>query len=70
METKSDEILFEIRNIKSGDNKGTIRGDKLYLVVSTDVRRHRLISISYINPWRCHGRGREFESRRPRHFFL
>jgi len=51
METKSDEILFEIRNIKSGDNKGTIRGDKWYLVVSTDVRRHRLISISYINQW-------------------
>jgi hypothetical protein len=20
--------------------------------------------------WNCHGRGREFESRRPRHFFL
>ncbi|PYU86006.1 MAG: hypothetical protein DMG51_07180 [Acidobacteria bacterium] len=33
-------------------------------VVSKDVRRHRLISISYISQWRCHGRGRELESRR------
>jgi hypothetical protein len=54
---------------KSGYNKGTIRGDKRYLVVSKDVRRHRLISISYISHGRCHGRGREFESRRPRHIF-
>jgi hypothetical protein len=29
----------------------------------------RLISISYISQRRSHGRGREFESRRPRHFF-
>jgi len=49
---------------KSGYNKGTIRSDIRYLVVSKDVRRHRLISIDY-----CHGRGREFESRRPRHSF-
>lgn len=39
---------------QSGYNKGTIRGDKRYLVVSKDVRRHRLISISYINQQRCH----------------
>ncbi len=52
---------------KSGYNKGTIRSDIRYLVVSKDVRRHRLISISYVSQWRCHGRGREFESRRPRH---
>jgi hypothetical protein len=44
---------------KSGYNKGTIRSDLRYLVVSKDVRRHRF----------CHGRGREFESRRPRHSF-
>ena len=43
---------------KSRYNKGTIRSDIRYLVVSKDVRRHR-----------CHGRGREFESRRPRHSF-
>jgi hypothetical protein len=54
---------------KSGYNKGTIRSDLRYLVVSKDVRRHRLISISYISHGRCHGRGREFESRRPRHIF-
>src|SRR6266568_4558810 len=57
------------RLIQSGYNKGTIRSDIWYLVVSKDVRRHRLISISYISQWRCHGRGREFESRRPRHSF-
>jgi len=33
---------------KSGYNKGTIRSDIRYLVVSKDVRRHRLISIDYI----------------------
>src|SRR6202049_5374495 len=54
---------------QSGDNKGTIRSDIRSLVVSKDVRRHRLISIDYITTLRCHGRGREFESRRPRHFF-
>src|SRR6202521_5431318 len=53
---------------KSGYNKGTIRSDIRYLVVSKDVRRHRLISIDYIKTLGCHGRGREFESRRPRHF--
>jgi hypothetical protein len=54
---------------KSGYNKGTRRSDIWYLVVSKDVRRHRLISISYNSLGRCHGRGREFESRRPRHSF-
>jgi hypothetical protein len=38
---------------KSGYNKGTIRSDIRYLVVSIDARRHRLISISYVS---CHGR--------------
>src|ERR1700686_3705281 len=47
-------------SMKSGYNKGTIREDIRYLEVSKDVLRHRLI---------CHGRGREFESRRPRHSF-
>jgi hypothetical protein len=54
---------------KSEYNKRTIRGDLRYLVVSRDVRRHQLISISYISNERCHGRGRESESRRPRYFF-
>src|SRR6266568_7335183 len=54
------------RLIQSGYNKGTIRSDIWYLVVSKDVRRHRLISISYISHGRCHGRGQEFESRCPR----
>ena len=54
---------------RSGYNKGTIRGDLRYLVVSKDVRRHRLISTDYITALPCHGRGREFESRRPRHSF-
>jgi hypothetical protein len=44
------------KSVESGYNKGTIRSDIRYLVVSKDVRR-------------CHGRGREFESRRPRHSF-
>src|SRR6202790_4598980 len=57
------------RLIQSGYDKGTIRSDIRYLVVSKDVRRHRLISISYISHGRCHGRGREFESRRPCHSF-
>src|SRR6266550_5975555 len=40
---------------KSGYNKGTIRSDIRYLVLSKDVRRHRLISTSYISRGRCHG---------------
>src|ERR1700722_20711849 len=43
---------------KSGYNKETIRSDIRYLVVSKDVRRHRLISIDYIKTLCCHGRGR------------
>jgi hypothetical protein len=54
---------------KSGDNKGTIRSDMWYLVPSKDVRRHRLISSDTIKTLEGHGRGREFESRRPRHSF-
>src|SRR5258708_37481612 len=60
--------VWEFSNsAKSGYNKGTIRSDIRYLVVSKDVRRHRLISINYITMLPCHGRGRGFESRRPRH---
>ena len=53
--------------VESGYNKGTIRSDVRYRKVSKDVRRHRLISSDYIKTLPCHGRGREFESRRPRH---
>ncbi len=41
----------------------------LYLLLPTDVHRHRLSSRDYIKTLRCHERGREFESRRPRHIF-
>jgi len=57
------------KSVESGYNKGMIRSDIRHLVLSKDVRRHRLISISYITTLSCHGRGREFESRRPRHSF-
>ena len=50
-------------------NKGTIRGDKWYLVVSRDVRQHLLISTNYITTLAVTADGREFESRRPRHSF-
>ena len=52
------------------ENLGTLRIDARHLLVSRDVRRHRLISMSYITALHCHGRGREFECRRPRHSFL
>src|SRR6266436_2187659 len=67
---KKVENSRRVGKARSGYNKGTIRVDLRYLVVSKDVRRHRLISIDYITTLRCHGRGREFESRRPRHSFL
>src|SRR5438876_4853580 len=66
---KKVESSRRVGKARSGYNKGTIRVDPRYLVVSKDVRRHRLISISYITTLSCHGRGREFESRRPRHIF-
>ena len=51
---------------------GTLRGIRGYirhLMVSRDVRQHRLISLDYIKAQRCHGRGRGFESRRPRQIY-
>jgi len=41
-------IAGPVDKARSGYNKGTIRGALRYLVVSKDVRRHRLISINYI----------------------
>jgi len=58
-------VLIEVGLTNSGDVKGTIRSDVRCLPVSTDVRRHRLISISYISLLPCHrtarGYGRERE---------
>jgi len=62
-------VRIEIGHLNSGDVKGTITDSLRYHFVSNDVRRHRLISISYISLLPCHGRGRGFESRRPRHIF-
>src|SRR6267154_1282882 len=45
---KKVENSRRVGKARSGYNKGTIRGDLRYLVVSKDVRRHRLISIDYI----------------------
>jgi len=42
-------VLTEFASFKSGDVKGTIRRDMRLPFVSNDVRRHRLISISYIS---------------------
>ncbi len=67
--TLAPTIAGRVDKARSGYNKGTIRSDIRYLEVSKDVRRHRLISISYITTLPRHGRGREFESRRPRHSF-
>ena len=54
---------------KSGYNKGTIRSDIWYLVVSKDVRRHRLISIDYITALLSRQRSRVRVSSSPP-FFL
>src|ERR1019366_4159351 len=56
---------------KSGDNKGTVSPAKSHLnyfyLASNCVRQHHSISVSYSKLLSCHGRGRGFESRRPRH---
>jgi hypothetical protein len=64
--TQSDQ-LFPEEDDESGDVKGTISSVVRRPRVSNNVRRHRLISISYTSLIPCHGRGRGFESRRPRH---
>ena len=46
------------KTLDSGYNKGTITDDLQYHFVSNDVRRHRLISISYISLLPCHGTAR------------
>ena len=63
-----DEVCSKFFVYDSGDVKGTITGAIRCHFVPSDVRRHRLISSGYIKTL-CHGRGREFESRRPRHCF-
>ena len=60
-------MVIEFGRFNSGDVKGTITDAVRYHFVPNDVRRHRLISTSYIPLLPCHGRGRGFESRRPRH---
>ncbi len=49
----SNSYLFGRRN--SGYVKGTITNVVRYHFVPTDVRRHRLISISYMSLLPCHG---------------
>jgi hypothetical protein len=51
-------VLTEFASFKSGDVKGTIRRDMRLPFVSNVVRRHRLISISYISLLPCHGTAR------------
>jgi hypothetical protein len=53
--TISEILKLTGRRSKSGDNKGTITANMRYLVVSKDVRRHRLISSDYITTLPCHG---------------
>jgi len=50
--------------VKSGDVKGTIRNDLRYHFAPNDVRRHRLISISYISLLPCHGTVRGYRRER------
>ena len=53
-------VVSEFELFKSRDVKGTIRSDMRLRFVSNDVRRHRLISISYISLLPCHGIIRNF----------
>ena len=46
---------ISIYTVKSGDVKGTLRNDLRYHFAPNDVRRHRLISISYTTLLPCHG---------------
>jgi hypothetical protein len=47
-------VLIEFERFNSGDVKGTITAAVRYHCVPNDVRRHRLISISYISLLPCH----------------
>ena len=47
---------MELGHFNSGDVKGTLPEGVRYHSVPNDVRRHRLISISYISLLSCHGR--------------
>ena len=59
----------ESYSAKSGYNKGTIRSNIRHLVVSKDVRRHRLISTDYITTLRCHCSGLDSQLPRGRLFW-
>ncbi len=46
---------LKFEDFNSGDDKGTIRSAVRLPRISNDVRRHRLISISYVSLLPCHG---------------
>jgi len=48
-------LVIEFGRFNSGDVKGTITDAVRYHFAPNDVRRHRLISISYISLLPCHG---------------
>ena len=59
---------FGVPTLKSGNNAGTLRVPFPFLpcfCVPSDTRKFLKFQIKVL----CHGRGREFESRRPRHSF-
>ena len=60
------EIGFGIPTLESGNNPGTLRAPYPFLpcfCVPPRARKFFKFQIKVL----CHGRGREFESRRPRH---
>jgi len=63
-------VLIEFGGFNSGDAKGAIRSDVRLRFVSNDVRRRRLISVSYIASLPSQAGGRGFESRRSRQLFV
>src|SRR4029077_19103877 len=48
-------VVTEFELFKSRDVKGKTRSDMRHRFVSNDVRRHRVISITYISLLPCHG---------------
>src|SRR4030095_16013388 len=59
--SESGSQLWPLRRVEllnSGDVKGTITNALRYHFVPNDVRRHRLISISYVSLLPSHGRAR------------